>query len=475
MLFKTEDEDKHKIECNSQKTSFDDLMRFSCQEINHVSKEGKEKHEAHDHILSGAKKTDYECLVQRVTKLERKFDNIILSINDSSKFDGIIQSINDLKAVVLNNNVGKPEIMENKEVEKTDAMLEKNEMEKKDVILEKNDKDNEPKFDGNLRTFFPPSYKNQASSPALVVNSTPTGCYIIPQKNIGISSTNVERQIPDWLSLLFKPIKAMNLNVEQSAVASYIFGDTTNTNFNKEEVLVVTDIRFCQGTRKLFECLKPQKFVGEDIIDLAVSMFTYAEKKDIFPKFWFLPTTFSQYVQDWNTTTKVMIKKYQAMFMGKVDKISKIFIPIHDPDSMHWFLLVIDLVKKELIYLDSLPSKSAHVRRMRMRCIKKLALYMEDLLLDPSFYTKGTTPNPIVSEFSLVIPKDLGQQANNSNDCAIWVITWMEKMKADVYKIDVDDGTRLRVALNLTMNSYNKLNDEILARSMQQIDKRGKA
>ncbi|XP_045787468.1 uncharacterized protein LOC123882869 isoform X2 [Trifolium pratense] len=40
---------------------------------------------------------------------------------------------------------------------------------------------------------------------------------------------------------------------------------------------------------------------------------------------------------------------------------------------------------------------------------------------------------------------DLGQQANNSNDCAIWVITWMEKMKADVYKIDVDDGTRLRV------------------------------
>ncbi|CAJ2668476.1 unnamed protein product [Trifolium pratense] len=70
---------------------------------------------------------------------------------------------------------------------------------------------------------------------------------------------------------------------------------------------------------------------------------------------------------------------------------------------------------------------------------------------------------------------DLGQQANNSNDCAIWVITWMEKMKADVYKIDVDDRTRLRVALNLTMNSYNKLNDEILARSMQQIDKRGKA
>ncbi|PNX82264.1 hypothetical protein L195_g038293, partial [Trifolium pratense] len=201
MLFKTEDEDKHSIECNSQKTSFDDLMRFSCQEINHVSKEGKEKHEAHDHILSGAKKTDYECLVQRVTKLERKFDDIILSINDSSKFDGIIQSINDLKAVVLNNNVGKPEIMENKEVEKTDAMLEKNEMEKKDVILEKNDKDNEPKFDGNLRTFFPPSYKNRASSPALVVNSTPTGFYIIPQKNIGISSTNVERLIPDVMAV----------------------------------------------------------------------------------------------------------------------------------------------------------------------------------------------------------------------------------------------------------------------------------
>ncbi|CAJ2672748.1 unnamed protein product [Trifolium pratense] len=131
----------------------------------------------------------------------------------------------------------------------------------------------------------------------------------------------------------------VNLNVETDKWTVFAFEPCHNhplmpTRYvhliPKEEVLVVTDIRFCQGTRKLFECLKPQKFVGKDIIDLAVSMFTYAEKKDIFPKFWFLPTTFSQYVQDWNTTTKVMIKKYQAMFMGKVDKISKVIKGPHN-------------------------------------------------------------------------------------------------------------------------------------------------
>jgi hypothetical protein len=71
-------------------------------------------------------------------------------------------------------------------------------MEKKDVMLEKN----EPKYEGNLRTFFPPSYKNQACSPTLVVNGTPTSFYIIPQKSIGTSS-NIERVIPDVSKLLY--------------------------------------------------------------------------------------------------------------------------------------------------------------------------------------------------------------------------------------------------------------------------------
>jgi hypothetical protein len=87
------------------------------------------------------------------------------------------------------------------------------------------------------------------------------------------------------------------------------------------DVLVVIDIRFCQETRKLFECLKIQKFVCEDvkiynyfinivffclnikfsnfiilfqIIDEVKKKVHLCWRNDIFfPKFWFLPTTFS--------------------------------------------------------------------------------------------------------------------------------------------------------------------------------------
>ncbi|CAK8568407.1 unnamed protein product [Lathyrus sativus] len=104
-----------------------------------------------------------------------------------------------------------------------------------------------------------------------------------------------------------------------------------------------------------------------------------------------------------------------------------------------------------------------------------MAIYMEDLLLDSSFYANGATHKPIISEFRLVIPNDLGKQTCDSNDCGVWVIKWMEHIREDVDKIDVDDGTRLRIALDLTMNSYNKLNDLILERAWEKINKSNNA
>lgn len=43
----------------------------------------------------------------------------------------------------------------------------------------------------------------------------------------------------------------------------------------------------------------------------------------------------------------------------------QIFLPLHDSEYLHWFLLVIDFEEKKLIYLDSLPSISAYPGRMR--------------------------------------------------------------------------------------------------------------
>ncbi|XP_045816359.1 uncharacterized protein LOC123909543 [Trifolium pratense] len=88
---------------------------------------------------------------------------------------------------------------------------------------------------------------------------------------------------------------------------------------------------------------------------------------------------------------------------------------------------------------------------------------MEELLMDPAFHVTGTKHTPNVSEFSLVTPNDLGVQADMSNDCGVWVIMWMKQMGEKEYKIDVDDGTRLRIALDLILDPSNELKEKALA------------
>lgn len=167
----------------------------------------------------------------------------------------------------------------------------------------------------------------------------------------------------------------------------------------------------------------------------------------------------------WKAQTQVMMKKYHNKFMGTFDKISKIFLPVHDSECSHWFVLVIYFDKKQLIYLDSLPSHSA--RADRMRSIKKLALYMEEFLMDSSFYMTWTRNKSNISEFSLVTPNNLGMQATNSNDCGIWVIKWMIEKGTNEYQIYVDEGTRLRIALDLILDPSNLLNETTLAVAKQ--------
>ncbi|KAK2389013.1 ubiquitin-specific protease ESD4 [Trifolium repens] len=156
--------------------------------------------------------------------------------------------------------------------------------------------------------------------------------------------------VPSWLSSLFKPKKTMNLNSDQCDMASYIFGHST---YDKK-VVSYSRVPFCDETRMLLHGLKHTQMLSGDIV----------------------------------------------------------FLLVHDAECLHWFLLVIDFKKKEVIYVDSLPSRSARPRRMRS--IKKLNVYMEELITDPAFHVTGTTHTPNVSEFTLTNPNDLRMQADMS-------------------------------------------------------------
>ncbi|KAJ1378468.1 Ulp1 protease family, C-terminal catalytic domain [Sesbania bispinosa] len=148
-----------------------------------------------------------------------------------------------------------------------------------------------------------------------------------------------------------------------------------------------------------------------------------------------------------------MISDYKATFMGCVDLIKKVFIPVND-NNYHWYLVVIDFVNKEVVYLDSFPSDSRIVARMRS--VKIL-----------------NTPKPLVSQYPIYKPIDISTQSGDGNDCGAWVIMWMVEMGLNGYKIQVDEGTRLRIALDLAMNPYNTLQDQVKNRAetwMQTLD-----
>ncbi|KAL4299690.1 hypothetical protein HN51_050374 [Arachis hypogaea] len=87
--------------------------------------------------------------------------------------------------------------------------------------------------------------------------------------------------------------------------------------------------------------------------------------------------------------------------MANIDEVLKIHVPIWHDD--HWFLLVIDMLAKQLLYLDS--ARSAKQRDSHVLQIKKVALFLEEIVLDESWYACKRHERPTISEFKLVEPE----------------------------------------------------------------------
>ncbi|RYQ85472.1 hypothetical protein Ahy_B10g105043 [Arachis hypogaea] len=69
----------------------------------------------------------------------------------------------------------------------------------------------------------------------------------------------------------------------------------------------------------------------------------------------------------------------------------------------HWFLVVIDLVQNQLVYLDSLRSPTAQSKRRHQ--IRKLEIFLDDLLDDRAWYANANTDKVECSEFEITEPK----------------------------------------------------------------------
>ncbi|KAK2430807.1 ubiquitin-specific protease ESD4 [Trifolium repens] len=224
----------------------------------------------------------------------------------------------------------------------------------------------------------------------------------------------------------------VSLNARDTALTSYIFMCDDQNQYG-DEILVKTKFRTV-GERTNLKTLKPPCFIDQE---------QYALTKP-------------------NSHEKVM-QFYQKDFMGKVYRTSKIFIPMND-QNLHWYLMIVDMVDHQIYLLDSLPCENR--KWSRRRDVLKVAIFLTEMLMHNSFYERVLQldrSKPMIHNYPIVEPRGLPSQKCGSNDCGVFVATWMQEhgVYDDYTFIKVCPDARIKLALNVVYSSYNELMDEV--------------
>ncbi|XP_057729401.1 uncharacterized protein LOC130944853 isoform X2 [Arachis stenosperma] len=253
-------------------------------------------------------------------------------------------------------------------------------------------------------------------------------------------------KIPKGMPVSFQPTPDMEINGLHLATASYIF----NTALDPEEILVPNS--HCAMTRKALRTLEPGRQVIDDVLILLARMLALDSTR----LQWYLPTTFTQIATGRGPIPEATISAIRKDFMGYADEVLKIYCPMWCDN--HWFLVVVDLARHRLIYLDSLRSPTASSKRRRL--IRKLAIFLDDLLDDRAWYANEDTDKIECSEFEITEP-NVAQQLPESNDCGVFVAQWMI-MYHLFYDYDVEtfqlvtDYSRMRLAIDMVLKYHNE-------------------
>ncbi|RYR09751.1 hypothetical protein Ahy_B05g078155 [Arachis hypogaea] len=288
------------------------------------------------------------------------------------------------------------------------------------------------------------SLLSNASSTGYHINQRMPGFTKLQPRNLGVEA-------PFWLPVLFAPPTTMELDDTEIMVATYVFGTNKDNEFGRQEILA----KGCKfdATKDSFFNLIPKGWIDQTILDVYAHMLNDEEKTTSgVLRHWYMPTVFSQMALSGTIPSSQVREDYKEAFMGKI------YVPVNE-DNLHWYLVIFDMNQCQVILLDSNPDPKK--KASKIFSIKQLALYLEGMLQHDSFY--DFTIRPKVSEFPILEALGIGRQRNDSFDCGIWVATWMKNcIWIDDYNIYVDDATRMRIAIDLIMKSYNLKKNTII-------------
>ncbi|MED6141254.1 hypothetical protein PIB30_101494, partial [Stylosanthes scabra] len=222
------------------------------------------------------------------------------------------------------------------------------------------------------------------------------------------NSLHMSSDMPRCLDLVFRPPEGMSFVGSKFAVAAYIFG----RGRYMREVLVSNEHSL--GERHVLWNLCPREALQDDQIALS-------------------PVNH-------NIDTFEFIR---TRFMGFADDLMRIYVPLHKDN--HWYLMIIDFMDRKLIYLDSAKDKSQRI------------FYRE--------YASGQE----------VLAKTRSPQASPITKRLLSFCLLVDDAELDVVRLqhwgkEINDQTRFRLALDLVMDRFNPVANEISRRAMDDWD-----
>ncbi|XLR34201.1 hypothetical protein S83_062101 [Arachis hypogaea] len=291
--------------------------------------------------------------------------------------------------------------------------------------------------------------------------------------------------MPRCFNLSFRPPEGMHFVGKELAVAAYIF----SSDLDKREVLVHDDNS--RGDRDALLTLRPGQMIVDDVINLACTMLTHENRKES----WFLPTTFFQVALspvNHNIDTFEFIRN---RFMGYADglwmdgdrrdaRVSQMKFVVRVTEPQELTVAICCLCKLLLITFGN-----AGVWLITyMTYSWSQAFFLENMLEDKRFWKNEEHFKPHPSTFDVTEPP-IGQQAEGSlavhpllinlcllitrmNDCGVWVCQWMmlNWVWGNVDLEDVNNHTRMRLALDLVIGPYNPIAHDVGRRAVRHWD-----
>ncbi|RYR73630.1 hypothetical protein Ahy_A02g008067 [Arachis hypogaea] len=178
---------------------------------------------------------------------------------------------------------------------------------------------------------------------------------------------------------------------------------------------------------------------------------------------WYMPTVFSQMALSGTIPNSQVQEHYKEAFMDKVEVLRKIYVPVNE-DNLHWYLVIFDMNQCQVILLDFNPDpkqvKYSTLSNWYIISVFK-HLWHQFYIFVYTIFTiyKNTNSMPKVSEFPILEALGIGRQRND-----FVTYYWF-------YHLKVDDTTRMRIAIDFIMKSYNLKKNTPLSRLLRRTTK----